>query len=51
MWISPLIYQLFLTHSRIFGFFPTDSPNKLHVLWHDRDTLGMDGENIAVLEK
>ena len=49
--ISPLIFQLFNTRIRIVVFFPTDSPNKYHILWHDRDTLGMDGEKIGVLEK
>ena len=30
---------------------PTECFNKLKILWHARDTLGMDGNKIAVLEK
>ena len=29
----------------------TDSAGKLHVLWHDSDSLGVDGAEVGVLEK
>ena len=33
------------------GTFPTDTPGKLDILWHDGDPLGMDGAEVGVLEE
>ena len=31
--------------------FSTDSPGQLDVLWHDGDSLGVDGAQVGVFEK
>ena len=33
------------------GALTTDSAGKLHVLWHDGDSLGVDGAEVGVLEE
>ena len=33
------------------GTLPTDSPSQLDILWHDRNTLGMDGTQIGVFKQ
>ena len=33
------------------GALTTDSAGKLHVLWHDGDSLGVDGAEVSVLEE
>ena len=33
------------------GALSTDSAGELHVLWHDGDSLGVDGTKVGVLEK
>ena len=33
------------------GALTTDAAGELHVLWHDGDTLGVDGAQVGVLEK
>ena len=33
------------------GALSTDSAGELHVLWHDGDSLGVDGAEVGVLEK
>ena len=33
------------------GALTTDSAGKLHVLWHDSDSLGVDGAKVGVLEE
>ena len=33
------------------GTLPTDTAGKLDVLWHDGDTLGVDGAQVGVLKE
>ena len=37
--------------SRYLGALSTDPPGELDVLWHDGDTLGVDGAKVGVLEE
>ena len=37
--------------SRYLGALSTDPPGELDVLWHDGDTLGVDGAQVGVLEE
>jgi hypothetical protein len=37
--------------SSILATFSTDATSKLNVLWHDSDTLGVDGAQVGVLKE
>lgn len=42
---------LYTTNLWRLSTFPTDAACKLDVLWHDGDTLGVDGAQVGVLKK
>lgn len=35
----------------LFSEYPADSPSELHILWHNRDTFGVDSTEISVFEE
>ena len=44
-------YNIKLYLSRRSGSLAPDSSSQLHVLWHDGDSLGVDGAEVGILEE